>query len=458
MADIILPPGVGVTELTIAPWAPGQEDVISPYDPRIEAAGPAATGWTGSVVLAPDPVDGSQDAAMLALRARLRGNRHRVRLPLSRAYRGSTPPDDLTATVTSARIVGDAVRVGVAYVNKGTWNPTDGSFINVGESLYLIDKVEADSLDLIPHVEPLAIRRPRGIFPTPGGGAPAGTDGRGLGTFRGSAYEGAGRSGANDGLVYWVDLATGTRRLALEKGNQPVRALGTAFGYLYAGHGGGGTSAKITLVDIPYSDPLRNSFIDVWTFSDLGSGGSDRIRGLCEWQAPDDSGPKLYVGKDRFLFRSNEPPPLVPTETTFASAFTQVTGPTGFSRIGGLSPGPDGKLWILDTNGNKIYTWDGVVQEEILSGTAGAETGPNVIQLNRCWALEWIDGSLYVLQRGQGTTGAGIARVNVDTPATAKNIEFANPFVWAKLLGGATTGPVGHHFPPTSFEWIEDAR
>lgn len=460
MADMILPSELGISQLTIADWAPGQENVVAPYDPTVLSAGPAATSWTGAVRLSARNPHGlpSVDRNMLAFRARLRGNRHRVRLPLTKAYRGETPPEDASATATAARIDGDVVKVSFSANNFGAWTPTAGSFINVGERLYLLHAFEPAFLDLIPAVVPLAIRRPRGIFPTPGGGAPAGFDGRGLGMFRGSTYEGGGVSGANTGIVYWVDLATGTRRQVLDVGNRPIRSLGSAFGYMLAGFGGGGSEGTIRLVDLDLADPSRNRLVDLYDFTDLGSGGSDRLRGLVEWQGRDDSGPKLYVSKNNELWKSNAPPTLTLTPGTFASLFTRVTGPTGFSRIGGLSVGPDGKLWVLDTGANKVYTWDGAVQEEVLSGTCGAEPGPNVIQLNNCWAIEWINGELYVLHRAVGTTGAGIARINIDTPATAVNIEFANPFVWALLSGNARTGPVGHQFPPTIFDWTEKVR
>lgn len=457
MADLQLPSTVGVAELSIAPWSPGQEDVIAPYVPRTLAAGPVTTGWTGTVRLAPHRQVDQQaaDRSMLALRGRMRGNRHRLRLPLTSAYRGAPPPDDMTATVLSARRTGETLELRVSYVNRGVWTPTPGSFCNVGERLYLIDTVGfGAALGLVPTAVPLAIRRPRGIWPTTGGAGPSNFTEDALGTFRGSVYEGGLSPG--EGRIFWLDLSTGTRREVIS-GAGPVRSLARAFGNLYANETGSGTSSRISRVDLDLSDPIRNKLVPVWTFSDLSPRPPDRLSGMAEWQGPDDSGPKLYVGRGTTLYRSRTPVPPTLTATTFAAAFEQITGPTGFTSIDGLSPGPNpgDPLYILDAGANKIWTWDGTVQAEWADGTVGATAGPNVVSLNNCRALEWINGSLYVLHSTVGTRGYGVARVNVDTPSTAQSVEFAEPFVMARLSGGATTGPAGHHFPVTSFDWTE---
>ena len=84
----------------------------------------------------------------------------------------------------------------------------------------------------------------------------------------------------------------------------------------------------------------------------------------------------------------------------------------------------------------------------------GATAGSNVVQLSQCYSIEWYRGDLYVGATRVGTVRPSIHRVNWDTPATARDISFVDPFVWARLEGGPT-GPVGRHFPPTTFSWTE---
>ena len=219
MADLTLPTNLGVTEMTIEPWAPGQSDVIAPYRPAIYDAGPSATGWQGTVGIAPRRGSASSykeaDRALGALRGRMRGRKHRVKLPLPPSFASEPPPDGATTAVTRARLDNDgSVLLTISPSGWGSWTPTDGTYFNVGEALYLLDANSTgtpNTIRAVPSVEPLGIRRPRGIFPIPGGGAPAGVQrAEGMGQFRGSLYT-ADLRGGGDADLFWVDVSTGTR-------------------------------------------------------------------------------------------------------------------------------------------------------------------------------------------------------------------------------------------------------
>ena len=459
MADLTLQDRVAVTEFTIAPWAPSQSDVVLIHRPALTAAGPRQTGWHGTVQLAPrtggDGNWSSSDREVVALRGRMRGNRHRVRLPLPSSFAGRPPPEAASTSLTSAVLRDGAVRITVAPNAWGAWIPEAGSYFNIGDALYFLDSYEAGGvLHALPGVVPLGLRRPRGISPIPGGGAPSGvTRSEGLGQFRGSLYE-AGLKGGGDADLYWVDVATGTRREVLVGLNR-ARSLATAFGQLFY-NSAGGRDSSLRYVSIDLADPSRNREVRSINFTGLPGGTANRIQGMAEWQGPDDDGPKLYAGILNGLYRSSSPPPLSVQSVDWDTYWERITGPTGFSNIAGLSAGPNpgDPLYILDRGLNAIYTWDGTEQREWATGTVGATAGANVVELSDCYAIEWYRGDLYVAATTKGTTSPALHRVNWDTPTTARDISFVDPFVWARLEGGPS-GPVGRHFPPTTFSWTE---
>ena len=462
MADLTLQDRVAVTEFTIAPWAPGQHNVDLIYRPALTAAGPTQTGWGGTVKLAPRTGgDGdwtTADRELVALRGRMRGNRHRLRLPLPPSFAGAPPPNGATATLVSARLHGETVAVTVTPSGWGSWTPTAGSYINIGDALYLIDEYVAGGvLRLVPGVIPLALRRPRGIIPTTGGGNPSNLETRGMGQFRGSLYTADINPRGGGGSIYWVDVASGTRREVVDPANN-VRSLGTAFGQLYGNVATRGGTA-IVRVNVPLADPQRNSLVTVLEMTGLPpTRAQNRLRGMAEWQAPDDDGPKLYAATPTALYRSTRPLPPVRTTVAFTDFFEEVTVTTPFTTVTGMSAGPNpgDPLYILDSGvgTGKIITWDGTALADFAEGTVGATDGPNVLRLADCQALEWYRGDLYVGTDGRGTTEAALARINWDTPTTAADISFSDPFVWARLSGGPS-GPVGRHFPPTTFTWTE---
>ena len=462
MADLLLNPLVlGVTEMTIEPWAPGQSDVIAPYRPASYAAGPSATGWRGTVGIAPrrgvSPTWEAADREFGALRGRMRGRKHRVKLPLPPHFASAPPPIAATTTLTRAQLDNDgSVRLYFTADSWGNWAPTDGSYFNVGEALYLLDSFTRGSgyLKAVPSVEPLGIRRPRGIFPIPGGGAPAGvTRAEGMGQFRGSLYTADLRSGGDSDL-YWVDVATGTRREVLGGLNR-ARSL-ASYGGMLIYNSAGGRDSSLRYVSIDLADPRRNREIRSINFTGLPGGTSNRVQGLAEWQGPDDDGPKLYAGIDNGLYRAVSPPPLVTESLDWNTYWERITGPTGFSGIAAMSPGPNpgDPLYILDRVLNRIYTWDGVVQREWASGTVGATAGPNIVAISDCFSIEWYRGELYAGAAQKGTTGPAIHRINWDTPADATTITWVDPYVWARLDGGPV-GNVGPHVPEATFNWTE---
>ena len=458
MADLILDARVDTTEFTIAPWAPGQTNVVAPYRPATLAAGPTQTGWSGTVRLAPRTGgDGNwalADRELVALRGRMRGNRHRVRIPLPKAFAGRPPPEAASTALTSAVLRDGAARITVTPNAWGSWLPEAGSYFNIGDALYLIDSYEAGGvINALPGVIPLGLRRPRGIFPIPGGGSPAGVlRPSGMGQYRGSLYTTDLRGGDAD--LYWIDVASGTRR-EVRGGLTRARSLSTVFGNLYYNEAGG-RSSTIRRFVIDLADPSRNTELTVITFTGLPGGTNNRIQGMAEWQAPDDDGPKLYAGIVNKLYRATMPPTDANQTLDWDTYWEEITGPTGFTTIAGLSagPNPDDPLYILDRGGNTIWTWDGTQQREWATGTVGAQAGPNVVSLSNCYSIEWYRGNLYVGAAQVGTVAPGVHRVNWDTPTTARDISFVDPYVWARLEGGPA-GPTGRHFPPTTFSWTE---
>ena len=463
MADLTLPSGVRTTELSIAPWGPGQSDVVAPYGPRLYAGGPAATGWQGTVGLAPQNPAGrpALDRAMLSLAGRLRGNRHRVRLPLPAAYRSDPPPANARASMTSARLVGENVVVTVAPANWGTWRPSDGSFVTVGDRLYNLVSSDDNDLTLTPGIVPLGYERPRGIYLTPGGAQPANAVlGRGMGVYRGSLYVAYQRTGSNTTDLYWVDVATGTVRRVLESADL-LNAIGVYGGRLYAGLGFVAGTVRIARVHIDLADPSRNRITTVLTLTGAPTAVGHRLRGLAEWTGPGDSGPKMYLGIEgsRNIFKSKAPPPDVPTTGAWADWFETVTGPTGFTTVQGLSPGPvpGDPLYVLDQGTGTVWTFDGT-QTDWSQGDrlAGVQAGGGSVSLYTCYAIEWYRGRLYVLMNDFAGT-AGLARVNFDVPETAASVELANPFVMARLSGSPVGPTGGGQFPTATFDWVEVA-
>ena len=464
MADLTLDPGIKLTELTIDNWGPGQSDVIAPYRPALEASGPAATGWQGTVGLKPVMANRfANDAKMLALKARLRGNRHRLRLALPRAYRGATPPPSGARLFMTDAIV-DAETLLVTYTpqNLGDWLPSPDSYCNIGDRLYFIDSVDGPNnrLRLLPPVVPLEEARKTGIHPTPGGGAPdTGLAsnlqlGQGMGTFRGSLYEAY--LGLDRSHVFWTNPLTGTRREVLVfPGN--VDSMGSLGDSLYASiRPVTGTSLVIQRLHIDLADSNRNRAETVLT---LTSPPGDRIAGMAQWSAPGSRDVHLYLAirGETSIYRSSQPLPARVETATFASYFTALSAPTVSTNVLGLSPGPrpGDPLFILDGGGNAIYTWNGVTRSTFASGEVGAPAGANVIRVTDCHSIEWYRGQLLVHNIPRGTTGAGLARVNYDVPAGVPRVRFATPFVMARLQVGPTVGPVGAQFPSTTFRWIE---
>ena len=184
----------------------------------------------------------------------------------------------------------------------------------------------------------------KGIRPTNGGGNPSNVTTRGLGQYRGSLYS-ADISSTGSGSIYWIDVASGTRREVTTPANN-MRSLGTAFGNMYANIA---TSAGTSLarVSVDLASPERN-FARMRTVLELtglpAGGAGNRLRGFAEWQAPDDDGPKAYVSVGNKLYRANSPFPDRLLRSPFTSFFDEVTlTPTAESGsvIEGLSAGPN---------------------------------------------------------------------------------------------------------------------
>ena len=467
MADFALPTTLVRTEFTIAPWAPGQADVVAPYRPALEPAGPLAVGWRGTIGLRPS--DPSTVRDMLSFQARLRGNRHRVRINLPDQYKSRPPPPAARARtfMNSATLDGDTLVVSyrsVRWDDVEPWTPDEGSYCTLGDRLYMMDELDttASTMRMIPAVLPLATVRGPGIQPTPGGGAPTtgiappNNTGEGITVFRGSLYESY--FGQNNSQVFWTDPYTGTRRRVLTMNGILVDALATVGGNLYAaGRRSGDNNRYVYRLHLDLADPNRNSFDTILTLTAVPN--NQFIRGLSEWSVPGSRDVHIYcaVGNNASIFRSTQPFPDRATTSTFASRFTAVTGTTGFSNVSGLSPGPhrDDPLYILDRGLNRIYTWDGNTQETFAVAFVGAPGRANDIALAGCQGIEWFQGQMLVQNFVQGTTPGGLARVNYDVFGADTRIRFGDAFLWARLATGPSVGPVGSAFPTTTFDWVE---
>ena len=461
MADFELSSDIVVSELKVRPWAPGQEDVTLPYIAGSAPTGPVATGRTGTVTLGP-VADGdasrqaAADRSMQAVQERMQGAYHRVKLLLPENFRSTeAPPDNASATLTNARIVGNVCRVTLAQVNWASWQPDVESWLNIGDRAYMVVAVEPGHLDLLPPVIPLGYRRPPGIWPIVGGGGVPGFRDRGMGRGPNNTLLVGGALTGGEGRVYALDPVTGTRKLVID-GQRAIRSLGSAYNRVWVNTSIRPFSSRIEELDMALSDPERNQLVDRVVFSDLGPTGRDRLRGLCEWQGPDDDGPKMYFSRNNELYKLNAPPSLGLTTGTLAGLATRITGPTGFTRIQGLSGSPWGLL-VLDSGRNTLELWDGVTQTTWLRDTAGAVAGANVIEFADCLSVEYFDGQVLVGYTDVGTTAAGVARVNYDVPASALDVELAAPFMWARLSGGVASGRTELDYPPTTFRFVEVA-
>lgn len=456
MADLTLDPRVGISGFDIADWSPGQSLLTGPYRPANYPTGPVATSWRGTIRLAPKKADADRDfkaadRALLALVAQLRGAYHRLKVPLPSQFQADGVPATATTSLASAALDGETVRVIVHAANWGAWTPVVGDWCNIGDQLYHVVGVSGTTLNLTPPVIPLAISKPRGIQPL---GGPAGWSVRGLGIWRGSLYLGLTQSA--EGRVFWFDPKTGTAREVLDT-QTAVRSLGAAFDRFYFARGAGGLGAsRIERINVDLADPDDNSAYEVLRFTDLTGMPNDRLLGMAEWQGPADSGPKLYALRRTALYRSKRPVPDVPAETTFLDFFELISpGPTGLTDGRGLSAGPDGLLYILDRGANDVKTWDGLETNVWASGGLVTTETANTVRFRDCDAIEWYQGELYVGNRARGSSGAGVGRVNWRTPEDAAVIEFANPFVMARLQDGPRAGPHGFRFTQTTWGWTE---
>ena len=476
MADIALGDLV-VTSLSIEPWTPEQGALVAPYRPAEYPAGPDAAGWQGSVGLAPktagDPaMQDARDRELLALAGRTRGLRHRVRLPVSSHYLSSPPPADEQTDMTRAVLGEESVDVVYAAQNWGDWRPDVGSYLSIGDRLYLLDALDhADTtMTLIPGALPRAAYRPNGIFQVPGGAAPETglsrtlQSGDGLAVWRGSLYEayfGPGRS-----HVYWTDPYTGSRREVLVMQHVAVDSLFSAGDVLYAS-GRVGAARTIYRLDLPFADPARNSFEPVLTLTGVPSGGNQRITGLAEWSAPGSRDFHVYlaVNGDTAVYRLTAPLPGRDTTDTWANRTEAVAGLTTSGNVGGMSVGPfgDGRLYVLDAGANRIYTWDGLSRVEYARDYVFATASANGIRVTGCRSIEWFHGMLLVQNQPVGTTNAGLARIGVDPQANLGRIRFGGtgrgkqPFLWVRLRPGPV-GPVGAGFPGVTWSWVEAPR
>ena len=208
-----------------------------------------------------------------------------------------------------------------------------------------------------------------------------------------------------------------------------------------------GRDSSLRYISIDLADPRRNREIRSINFTGLPGGTSNRAQGLAEWQGPDDDGPKLYAGIDNGLYRAVSPPPFTTTSLDWDTYWQRITGPTGFSGIAALSPGPNpgDPLYILDRVLNKIYTWDGVEQREWADNTVGATPGANIVAISDCYSIEWYRGELYVGATRKGTTGPRHPPHQLGHASGRDDHHLDEPV----RVGASRRWPRGQHRPPS---------
>ena len=464
MADLTLDTGqLNVSAFGIDTWAPGQSDVVLPYAPALEAAGPRATGWTGTVRFASTSrATGGRpgsDRYRISLDARLRGNRHRLRVPLldAKYRRYSNAPDDATARVTSARLTEEACEASITPSNFGDFTFSPGGWINIGDRLYYVDAVTGNTLSLLPRVLPRAIARARGMQALTGW--PTGGQAFGLGQFRAALYASYYVSSIDATRIFWVDPHTGDHRIAVERvagavGRQAGgTGLGSAYGLMWATAGDRTVpEGYIYLVTLDSFDPNKNQGRRMLT---LTGTNAHVIHGVAQAQLAGDDDPKIYVGTTAGIYKLKEGRvlPGVESGTPVTAAWNDWFDlAVAVTNMRGLSPppSPGGPLYI--STRNLIQTWDGTTLETAYTGTLGSLQSP-APDLNRSRAIEWFNGELLVQLIGGGSFApSGIYRVNGDQDISA--IEFKNPFVMARLAGGPPTARE-RQLPGNTYTWIE---
>ena len=453
MADLLLDQvSLAVHSLSVEPWAPGQAVEVNPYLAAEEVSGPPPGAWRGDVRFTFLPGHDryrSADAAMLALAARTRGRAHRLKVPLSGAYVLYPDfPDGAAATIKTAQVVADGACV--ATLNKvgfGDWAFKAGGWLNIGDRLYFVDKVDGENLHLLPGVLPLAFARPLGLQSV--AEAPVATGYPvGMGVYRGSLYVTYYRSDTDRTDCYWVDPVSGAHRVIF-RGQAGVSGLGSWNNGLWAL---GGTAqvpeALRVFVDATDTDDNGVELLVTW-----GPSGDGRLEGVAEWRPSGSRASALYAVTQTKLWRLTRALPGARLDgETWADWFEEVVLPTAFSRALGLAVGPDNRLWILDAGSSQVWTWDGVSQVSVFSGNVGLPAGATLAQ---CSCIEWASNQL-LLGRTSPADSLGLYRINVGTPLTAPVVEVRNPFVMMRLDGGAV-GPAGADFPAPVYGWTEAA-
>lgn len=469
MADLALDVGrVNLSQFGVDTWAPGQSDVVLPYQPALVAAGPRAASWTGTLRLASTHrAAGGLRAShryRIALDARLRGNRHRLRVPLVGDYRCyADAPGAATATVASSRLTAEACEVTITPSDFSEWVLTPGGWITIGDRLYFIDEVQANTLSVLPRVVPRAIARPRGLQAITGW--PAGAQAFGLGQYRGVLYGSYYLQALDTTRIYWIDPHTGDHRIAISRvagavGRQTGgTGLGSAYGRMWATAGVRPTSdgaadgtGYLYLCTLDSLDPEKNMARRMLT---LTGAGAHVIHGVSQVQLTGDDDPKIYVATVVGLYRLKAGKVLpgiesgTPVEAEWADWFELVRP---IVNMRGLSPAPSpgGPLYIAA--GDDVLTWDGVTERTVASGTLGSLQAP-APNLDRSRAIEWYNGELLVQIIGGGQRApSGLYRLNGADPVSA--IEFKAPYVMARLSGGPPTARE-RELPPTTYSWVE---
>lgn len=459
MADLVLPPSVKVADLVFEDWAPAQSSVVAPVLAEEVVSGSAGFSFRGRVVLAPKASNGRFDRAdkeFASFVRRLRGRRNRVKLPLPKMYLPSSPPPaDAAATVgTGTRVIGESLLLALNVSNFGAWTLLPDDWINVGDRLYGVDVVSGNNVTCTPGVLPVAASRPRG-FQSVGPSPVTTLTPYGLGVFEDSLFMSFYDSVRNVTDCYHVDPWTGDYTLVWEA-EPGSTGLGTHNNRLWGfGRSGPVQSAAVYVAEARLPRIADNGLELVLTLTGTGAG---RIEGMAEWIDPTDStpAPKLYVATATKLWVAKLPMPASPVSgnQAWGDYFEEVADAGAFTSLAGLSPGPDGKLWLLDTGPNRgtLYTWDGAEKVAVGSDRFGGPVGPRARQ-SQC--LEWFNGDL--LFGFVGNQNRGLWRLNLDTPTTAPKVELAAPFVMARLApSGIGPGPLG--VAPVTFDFTEALR
>ena len=470
MADLVLDTGrVNVSMFSIDTWAPGQSDVVLPYVPALDAAGPRATGWSGPVRFASTVRDpgglGASDEYRLDLDAEMRGNRHRLRLPLSgtRYARYADAPGAATARVTSARLAAEACEVTITPADFGAWALKPKGWLNLGDRLYFVVSVAGNTLMVLPRILPRAIARPRGLQAITGW--PAGAQAFGLGQYRGALYASYYIQTLDSTRIYVVDPHTGRHRIAIDRvagavGRQAGgTGLGSAYGHMWAtagvrptSDGANDGSGYLYLCTLDSADPEKNQARLMLT---LTGAGAHVIHGVSQAQLTGDDDPKIYVGTTAGLYKLKAGkvlPGVNSAEAVIDSWDNWFELAQAVPGLAGLSPPPTpgGPLYLVARG--EVKTWDGVTLETLYSGTLGSLQVP-APSLMRSRAIEWYNGEFLVqLLGGGGHAPSGIYRLNGSTDISA--IEFKAPYVMARLRGAA---PVlrERKVPPNTYTWVE---